>query len=70
MRLLALITGLLSALVFIWMLLVLLVAPLYLDIDMDMILKIRGYGLLLISTPIISMGLLLAAYESMGEIYK
>ena len=70
MRLLALITGLLSALVFIWMLLVLLVAPLYLDIDKDMILKIRGYGLLLISTPIISMGLLLAAYESMGEIYK
>ena len=70
MRLLALITGLLSALAFIWMLTVLLVAPFYLDIDMAKILEIRGYGLLLISTPIISMGLLLAAYESKGEFYK
>ena len=70
MRLLALVTGLLSALAFIWMLTVLFVAPFYVDIDMATILEIRGYGLLLISTPLISMGLLLAAYESKGEIYR
>ena len=70
MRVLALVTGLLSALAFIWMLAVLLIAPFYLDIEMARILEIRGYGLLLISTPVISMGLLLAAYESKGEIYK
>ena len=70
MRVLALVTGLLSALAFIWMLTVLLVAPFYLNIDMAKILEIRGYGLLLMSTPLISMGLLLAAYESKGEIYK
>ena len=70
MRILALVTGLTSLLAFVWMLAVLVVAPFYMDITMTKILEIRGYGLLLISTPLISMGLLLAAYESKGEIYK
>ena len=68
MRLLALITGILSMIAFATMLTVLLEAPFYVDIDMATILEIRGYGLLLLAAPLLGMGLLLAAYELEGSI--
>ena len=62
MRILALITGTLSLMMFITMA----VALMLIDVPITKVLEIRGYGLMLISLPLIGMGLLLAAYE--GEI--
>jgi len=62
MRILALITGTLSLMMFITMA----VALMLIDVPIIKVLEIRGYGLMLISLPLIGMGLLLAAYE--GEI--
>jgi len=62
MRILALITGTLSLMMFITMV----VALMLIDVPITKVLEIRGYGLMLISLPLIGAGLLLAAYE--GEI--
>ena len=62
MRILALITGTLSLMMFITMA----VALMLIDVPITKVLEIRGYGLMLISLPLIGMGLLLAAWE--GEI--
>jgi len=62
MRILALITGTLSLMMFITMA----VALMLIDVPIIKVLEIRGYGLMLISLPLIGMGLLLAAWE--GEI--
>ena len=62
MRILALITGTLSLMMFITMA----VALMLIDVPITKVLEIRGYGLMLISLPLIGMGLILAAYE--GEI--
>ena len=62
MRVLALITGTLSLMMFITMA----VALMLIDVPIIKVLEIRGYGLMLISLPLIGMGLLLAAWE--GEI--
>ena len=62
MRILALITGTLSLMMVITMA----VALMLIDVPITKVLEIRGYVLMLISLPLIGMGLLLAAYE--GEI--
>ena len=58
----ALVTGILSLMMFITMA----VALMLIDVPITKVLEIRGYGLMLISLPLIGAGLLLAAYE--GEI--
>ena len=62
MKTIALITGILSLMMFITMVVVLML----IDVPITKVLEIRGYGLMLISLPLIGAGLLLAAYE--GEI--
>ena len=62
MKTIALITGILSLMMFITMV----VALMLIDVPITKVLEIRGYGLMLISLPLIGAGLLLAAYE--GEI--
>ena len=62
MKTIALVTGILSLMMFITMA----VALMLIDVPIIKVLEIRGYGLMLISLPLIGMGLLLAAYE--GEI--
>ena len=62
MKTLALVTGTLSLMMFITMA----VALMVIDEPITKVLEIRGYALMLISLPLIGMGLLLAAYE--GEI--
>ena len=62
MKTIALITGILSLMMFITMA----VALMLIDVPIIKVLEIRGYGLMLISLPLIGAGLLLAAYE--GEI--
>mgnify|MGYP003148839862 CR=1 FL=1 len=61
-RILALITGALSLIMFITMAVALMVV----DEPITKVLEIKGYALMLISLPLIGMGLLLAAYG--GEI--
>ena len=62
MKTIALVTGILSLMMFITMV----VALMLIDVPITKVLEIRGYGLMLISLPLIGAGLLLAAYE--GEI--
>ena len=62
MKTIALVTGILSLMMFITMA----VALMLIDVPIIKVLEIRGYGLMLISLPLIGAGLLLAAYE--GEI--
>ena len=62
MKTIALVTGILSLMMFITMA----VALMLIDVPITKVLEIRGYGLMLISLPLIGAGLLLAAYE--GEI--
>ena len=62
MKTIALITGILSLMIFITMV----IALMLIDVPITKVLEIRGYGLMLISLPLIGAGLLLAAYE--GEI--
>ena len=62
MKTIALVTGILSLMMFITMA----VALMLIDVPIIKVLEIRGYGLMLISLPLIGMGLLLAAWE--GEI--
>ena len=62
MKTIALVTGILSLMMFITMA----VALMLIDVPITKVLEIRGYGLMLISLPLIGMGLLLAAWE--GEI--
>ena len=62
MKTIALITGILSLMMFITMA----IALMLIDVPIIKVLEIRGYGLMLISLPLIGAGLLLAAYE--GEI--
>ena len=62
MKTIALVTGILSLMMFITMV----VALMLIDVPITKVLEIRGYGLMLICLPLIGAGLLLAAYE--GEI--
>ena len=61
-KILALTTGALSLIMF----MIMAVALMIVDEPITKVLEIRGYALMLISLPLIGMGLLLAAYE--GEI--
>ena len=64
MKTMALITGILCLMVFMTMITVMVLAPFYIaDMSISKVLEIRGYGLMLMASPVIGLGLILAAYE-------
>lgn len=63
MRVIAAITGAFSIIMFIFMMLMLII----IDQPVATTLEIKGYGLMLITLPIIGLGLVLAAYEEMND---